>query len=110
MIHRRTHPVFVEGCRQCRWASVGVSAEALPTRHPRAVEVIETEKRWDVDMPAYKRMRRQGHQPRAIDGCAQLEKHATHEVELERGKLINNKSVKDRMTEGTQISKELGFI
>ena len=46
-------------------------------------EAKAREKRWSRDMPAYKRLRKQGLQPRQIDGCGILEKHATEKWQIE---------------------------
>lgn len=110
MKHRERHPVDVEGCFGCKVLYFSVSADAIPTRRPRAAEVNATERRWDVDMPAYKRMRRNGVQPRSIDGCAHLERHASDAIELEMGKVIPFRDLKQRITEGNEASKELGLI
>jgi hypothetical protein len=36
-------------------------------------------------MPAYKRMRREGLQPKSIDGAAEVEKKAEHKWQVETG-------------------------
>jgi hypothetical protein len=41
-----------------------------------------------MDMPAYKRLRQQGLQPRDIDGCAELEARAETVREIEAGQLL----------------------
>lgn len=110
MKHRERHPVDVEGCFGCKAIHFSVSADATPTRRPRAAEVNATERRWEMDMPAYKRLRKNGVQPRSIDGAAVLERHATHEVEMDMGRVIPSKGLKDRIEEGNAISKELGLI
>lgn len=45
------------------------------------------EKRWDSDLPAYKRLRRNGVQPKGIDGSARLEAKANETIEVESGLL-----------------------
>jgi hypothetical protein len=47
--------------------------------------VNKTEKQWNVDMPAYKRLRKDGLQPKSIDGSAEMEKKAKHEWQVETG-------------------------
>ena len=56
------------------YLSVSVSALATPTRRPRVTEVENTEARWQQDIPAYKRMRKSGLQPRTVDGASQVER------------------------------------
>lgn len=53
-----------------------------------AADVIATnarEKRWSEDLPAYKRLRREGLRPRGTDGAAFHERHANTKIELEHG-------------------------
>lgn len=73
--------------------SVGISATATPTRE-RTKETnaaIEREKRWEKDMPAYARLRKEGLQPKHVDGSAAMEAGATSKIEIEAGtKLANN--------------------
>lgn len=70
------------------------------------------EKRWKVDMPAYKRLRRNGLQPRGIDGSAALEKHASTKMEVEMGHLLRTKEEMTRAREGMQraADMELGIV
>lgn len=81
-IHQRRHPVYVEGCDACRWSSVALSADATPTRRERTAEVNATERRWNRDGDAYRRIRATGDQPAHIDGCADLERYAEHKYDL----------------------------
>lgn len=66
-------------------AGLQVAPSATPSRRggQRAATVNATEKRWDADMAAYKRLRRDGVQPSGIDGCATLERVATDRVHIE---------------------------
>jgi hypothetical protein len=79
----RTHPSYVPGCFACRVSTVGVSAEATPTRRPHAVDVEATEKRWHKDHAAYERLVAQGYQPPRLDGCAFREAHAVKRLDIE---------------------------
>lgn len=76
--HLRGKPVDLEKLR-----SVGVAGSAMPTRAVAANRIAATEERWEKDIPAYKRLRRDGLQPKKIDGCADLESRASapHQVE-----------------------------
>lgn len=56
----------------------------------------------DADMDAYARLRRQGAQPRAIDGAAVLERSAESKVEVERGHLIRNDKLR-KQVEATTV-------
>lgn len=93
MKHRETHPnLDVEGCFGCRVAGISFGANTTTTRGARVEEINTRAKNWDRDMPAYKRLRANGLQPRGIDGAADLEAKATSAAEVEGtpdiGKLV----------------------
>lgn len=46
------------------------------------------ESEWDKDMPAYQRLRRNGLQPKQINGCAEIEKTANSQLEVEMGDVL----------------------
>lgn len=73
--------------------SVNFSASAMPTRSQskESLSVAKTEAGWEKDLPAYKRLRRDGLQPPHIDGSAKLEAVARDKVEVEAGKSYGNK-------------------
>jgi hypothetical protein len=48
-------------------------------------EVNQTERNWNKDMPAYKRLRADGLQPKKIDGAAEVEKKAQESWQVETG-------------------------
>lgn len=57
-----------------RIRTVGIAPSATPTRGDgNAATVNAREQRWNRDMPAYKRLRRDGLQPDHIDGAARIE-------------------------------------
>jgi len=86
MKHRETHPnLDVDGCFACKVAGVSFGAAAMPSRKSHAARTGATEKRWDKDMAAYKRMRADGVQPRAIDGAARVEARAEEKYQVETG-------------------------
>ena len=49
----------------------------------------QAEQQFSMDMGAYKRIRKQGLQPRTIDGSAELEKRANNRLEVEMGQLFS---------------------
>jgi hypothetical protein len=72
------------------------------------------EKRWEKDMPAYKRLRMNGVQPAQIDGSAKLEQEANHPVEVQMGhRFFNpdgsryNKQQIARAVEGVEAAREI---
>lgn len=84
--HQETHPTLdVEGCFGCKIAGIQLSSAATPTRRRENDAINQKEKRWDRDMDAYKRLRRDGLQPPNIDGSARLEQRAEHKVQVETG-------------------------
>jgi hypothetical protein len=84
MKHRETHPgLDVEGCFGCRVAGVSFGANESTTRGAQVKAINQREKGWNRDMPAYKRLRDQGLQPRQIDGAAVLESSATEKWQIE---------------------------
>lgn len=84
MKHRETHPnLDVEGCFGCRVAGVSFGSNSTTTRGKAVEQINQRERQWNKDMPAYKRLRQQGLQPRQIDGASILEKHATEKWQIE---------------------------
>jgi hypothetical protein len=49
----------------------------------------QTERNWKQDMPAYKRLRADGLQPKRIDGAAEVERRAQESWQVETGILPN---------------------
>lgn len=58
-------------------------SNSTTTRGSKVAEITQTERGWNKDMDAYKRLRREGLQPRQIDGSAVLEKHASEKWQIE---------------------------
>ena len=86
MKHQETHPnLDVEGCFGCRVAGVRMGTNTTTTRGAKVAEVNTTERNWDKDMPAYKRLRANGLQPKRIDGAANVEKRAQEGWQVETG-------------------------
>ncbi len=74
ILHAKTHPTYVEGCFGCKAASIRVAAAATPNRRQA---YINQQGAWDqtmADDDAYKRLRKDGLQPRSTKGCAELER------------------------------------
>lgn len=58
------------------------------------------------DLPAYQRLRMNGLQPIGTKGCAELEKRANSQVEIEMGHLFDKK-VLPQVEEGMALSREM---
>jgi hypothetical protein len=86
MKHQETHPnLDVEGCFGCRVAGVRMGTNTTTTRGAKVAAVNTTERNWNKDMPAYKRLRANGLQPKRIDGAANVEKRAQEGWQVETG-------------------------
>jgi hypothetical protein len=82
--HREDHPnLDVEGCFACKITGIQVGSNSTTTRGSQVAKINEREKGWNKDMPAYKRLREQGLQPRQIDGASVLESRATERWQIE---------------------------
>lgn len=90
MKHRETHPnLDVEGCFGCRVAGIRMGTNSTTSRGAKVSEIKQTERNWNKDMPAYKRLRANGLQPKKIDGAAEVEKKAQESWQVETGILPN---------------------
>jgi glycine/serine hydroxymethyltransferase len=88
--HRETHPnLDVEGCFGCRVAGIRMGTNSTTSRGAKVSEIKQTERNWNKDMPAYKRLRANGLQPKKIDGAAEVEKKAQESWQVETGILPN---------------------
>lgn len=86
MIHQQTHPTLdVEGCFACRVSGVRMGMNTTTTRGQNVESINRTERNWQKDMPAYKRLRKEGLQPKSIDGAAEVEKKAESRFQVETG-------------------------
>ena len=86
MIHQQTHPTLdVDGCFACRVSGVRMGMNTTTTRGMAVDGINNTERNWQKDMPAYKRLRENGLQPKSIDGAANVEKKAEHSWQVETG-------------------------
>jgi hypothetical protein len=85
--------------------SPAILAAALPNKKGMASvrEINEREARWEKDLPAYARLRKNGVQPKAIDGSAELEQRAETRTELEMGKVLP----KHAAWVGSELSSEM---
>lgn len=85
------HPCLCESYR-AHLLSISIAPSSMPSRSPEAVAINAKEKRWQRDMPAYKVLRDQGVQPKAIDGAADLAARAESKMEVESGHLLPSKA------------------
>lgn len=89
-------------CKNCDKA---LTEEEVPSREgipqfgfgdlKESVKAVNNrEARWNKDMPAYKRLRQQGYQPKTIDGAAHIEAKATTRFEIESGQVLEGQTKK----------------
>lgn len=64
---------------------VSIAAAAMPNKKSssRTIAIDTTEKQWDRDLPAYKRMRRAGLQPSTTQGAADLENRVGDQFDID---------------------------
>lgn len=84
--HQETHPdLNVDGCFGCKIAGISISSSAMPGRKSDSHRINQTEKQWHKDMDAYKRLRKDGLQPKKIDGSHKVEAKAKETYQVETG-------------------------
>ena len=84
---------FQEKLKSIRFGSVPGGTRS---QQARTDQINTTEKEWDDDMPAYKRLRADGMQPKSSAGAAQFEQRANTKWEIEQG-ILTDKSHADRI-------------
>lgn len=93
-IHAET--VRERPCDECSRVSVlvlaspAIAADALPNKLHGVRATNAREKRWDVDMPAYYRLRKEGLQPKSIDGAHLAEQEARDPLEVTVGRPLGD--------------------
>lgn len=106
--HRDTHPEYVDGCFGCKVMTVGVSAGALEVRGAAVRAMDAKDKALDGDLAAYKRLRNNGLQPKAIDGSLDVERKVTSQFDIDLGHVVPKKDV-PRVREGFALAREMGM-
>lgn len=84
MARHQTSPSCTPDCFGCKIQTISVAASAMPTRS----EAASIEKNTEImhkDVAAYKRLRKDGVQPKSTKGAAELEKRAGSKWEIETG-------------------------
>jgi hypothetical protein len=80
-----------------------ISATVNPTSRPETFAQLKGDKKWEADSEAYKRMRKNGVQPRGITNAAKVEKGAETVTELKMGKVMRPRDVR----RGVDLSSEM---
>lgn len=71
-----------DDCFGCKAASISFSATATPTRRPVAAGNLAFEKKAVRDMAAYARLKKEGIQPKRVQGCADAEQFSNSDFEI----------------------------
>ena len=83
----------VDNCFKCKCATFQISASATPTRRPDAVRAGVSERAMVEDLDAYTRFRKNGVQPKGVNGAAAMEQAAHTKFEVESGRLFKKAKV-----------------
>lgn len=97
-------------CFGCKVQGFGISSKAMPTRRAKQnanAQFIETEMK---DIDAYKRLKADGFQPRATQGCARVEALATTPFEVENNYVIRHPDLARRVDETHREIKTANII
>lgn len=101
---QRTHFGQHDSCFACKLRSLQYAGK--PPSPQSAFE-----KRQERDLPAYQRLRSHGLQPPSTRNCAELEQRAESQIEVQMGKLIDPKLLRqnqNQIAEGMWMAKEIG--
>lgn len=96
-----SHPACCRNPESCNLSYVehlrgfSIGAEAMPTRAPNAIQQKIRTKRWERDMDAYRRLRKEGFHPPKIDGSRLRERQGENAYD------INERPVKIDYTDPT---------
>lgn len=96
-------------CEECsriatlHMASPAIAADALPNKMHGVRATNAREKRWDDDMPAYYRLRKEGLQPRSVDGARLVEQNAKDPLEVQIGRPIGDQ----HLSEAKELNAQL---
>jgi hypothetical protein len=106
MKHRDRHPEDVDGCFGCHVLSVSIAPSASGS--PQAQEVNAREERWHRDMASYRAIRKQGLQPKGIDGSSALENRAEDQFEIQTGHLFKTKEERKGVLASINKARDFG--
>ena len=78
-------------CFRCKLQSINMAGAAMITRQPNSAGTHAWEERTIKDMDAYKRLRRDGLQPKGVVGSAKAEAFGQTRFEVETGVRLHPK-------------------
>lgn len=98
-LHTLHHPEFVEDCFGCKVLSIRMDRGGA-----KAIDAAD--RTLSADLAAYKRLRRDGLQPRHVDGSADLETKVEGQHDIDLGRYVPREEMA-RVQEGYAMAKEL---
>ena len=90
MVRHDTENCKVPDCFQCKITTFHIGAAALPSRKPGIIETTNTAQKMTKDNEAYRRLRKEGYQPRGVKNAARAEATAESRFELETGYTLSS--------------------
>jgi hypothetical protein len=82
----------VEGCFGCKLEGFTVAPSAMGTRFPNSARAALKDPLLEKDREAYRRLRRNGEQPKHVGGSAYIEATASESCEITTGRIITDQS------------------
>ena len=96
-------------CFGCKAASIRFSGECTPNRKPEVHQQNEFARRMTRDNEAYRRLRKEGYQPKAVQGAADVEQFATSRFEVESGHRLSSAKVGKKYDETQKYLVDAGI-
>lgn len=90
MVRHDTENCVVQDCFQCKITTFHIGAAAQPTRKPKLIEQATFARKATKDNEAYRRLRKEGYQPRGVKNAAKAESTAESRFELETGYTLSS--------------------
>lgn len=87
-------------CWGCKVESISVAPSAMGTRHPQAARAAVKDPLLEKDRDAYRRLRRNGEQPKHVGGSAFFEAKANESCEITIGQIIDNPADRKQFAKG----------
>lgn len=84
------------GCFPCKLGSITFAPSAMVTRSPTAVRAKTRDPQLEKDREAYRALRRNGEQPKAVTGAAELQARANESFEVFTGGIVEDASLRHR--------------
>ena len=100
------NPNCKPSCFGCKASSVSIAPSSMGTRsNARAYK--EQEKQKAKDLPAYKRLRQEGLQPKTTQNAAFIENHASSRYEVETNQIFQDqRRIDERVAEVNLVMTE----